>query len=77
MADNFLERHHEIYELRKVAWLKKEASKIPTSNKDSTPRGRIFVSMKNRGKNRTYQQIVYIRFFSFGTSFVNIVLQEV
>ncbi|MFC2407699.1 dehydrogenase [Prevotella histicola] len=23
MADNFLERHHEIYELRKVAWLKK------------------------------------------------------
>ena len=37
MADNFLERHREEYEIRKAAWLKKKKKLFMKSGKKQKP----------------------------------------
>ncbi len=54
MADNFLERHREEYEIRKAAWLKKKKL-FMKSGKKQKPRHRCHVLKTKRYKHENIQ----------------------
>lgn len=64
MADNFLERHREEYEIRKAAWLKKKKLFMKSGKKrNRSPRHRCHVLKTKRYKHEKIFRILRKRVY--------------